>query len=537
MAGVQVSIGADSRKASRELRSFEKKTQGIAASIAKGFKERIGHKLLDGLSSAAREVPQLLNSAINTASDLNEEISKGQVIFGGAAKEIRDFSKTSVEKLGLSEVAAMTAAGQFGNLFKTMGMGEKEVSSMSQEMAGLAADLGSFHNTTTEDAITAIGAALRGESEPIRRYGVLLDDATLKAEALAKGLYDGKGSLKPATRALAAYGVILKQTGDAQGDFARTSDGLAGQKKILQANLENLSMELGQKFLPLMKDLVSAINDVDFDAFSETLDTMAVGFSEWGKTIQGAYDALSEYSDLVNALVPAMNLLDDAMSFLSLDKVDKNKSGMKEIPDFLKESDEVSQADEFLAALERIDKAEEEKARKKIESLEAARAEADIMKEHDEMLKAQIHAERERLELLEEQNKEREKAAQQQRDDVKRGIQDDIASTLQSFGIAGASQKNMLGDLLGIGFSEEEANRLAGLESKRLGLLGASDQLNSLSSRSSNIAVSSLQRVGGGGGVYGELDLQRRQTDLQTKMVSLLEDLKSGANATPLSDF
>lgn len=532
MAGVKVSIGADSRKASRELKSFEKKTKSVAASIAKGFKERIGHKLFDGLGQAAREIPQLLNEAINTASDMNEEISKGEVIFGSAAAEIREFSSTSVESLGLSSVAAMEAAGGFGNLFKTMGMGEADVARMSKEMTGLAADLGSFHNTTTEDAIVAIGAALRGESEPIRRYGVLLDEATLKAEALAMGIFDGVGTLKPAIKAQAAYNVILKQTSDAQGDFARTSDGLAGQQKILKANLENLSMEIGEKFLPVMRDLVSMLNDLDMNAVAEGIDTVALGFSEWGKTISGAYEALSEYEDLVKTLVPAVGLLGEAMDALSFGSVERKKSGMKELPDFLKEEGEkiTPFEQETLDILKELDAAEAEFVKKKAE-------EAALMKEHDELAKASLHAERERLELLAEQTKEREKAAQVQRDDVRKEMGEDISETLKEFGIAGANQGGMLQDLLGLGFSESEAGRLAGLEGKRQDLLGARDQLGALSSRSSLSAVSSLQRVGGGGGAYGELDLQRRQTDLQAKMVSLLEDLKTESTASPISDF
>ena len=361
----------------------------------------------------------------------------------------------------------------------------------------------------------------------------MLDDATLKAEAMAQGLYNGTGSLKPATRALAAYQVILKQTGDAQGDFARTSGGYAGQKKILQANIENLTMQIGQKFLPLFKDMVSMLNDVDLDQVSDGIDTLAVGFSELSKDIESAWSTLQDFVEMVDIL----NLKENVWGNIFPDRVEKKESGMKEVPDFLKESTEVTQADEVMAALAKIDKAEEEKARKKIESLEAARAEADIMKEHDEMLKAQIHAERERLELLAEQTKEREKAAQAQRDDVRKGIQKDIASTLSDFGITGASQGNMLQDLLGIGFDKDEASRLVGLESKRQGLIDSRGQLDSLSGRSSAIAVSSMQRVGGGGGVYGELDLQRRQTDLQSKMVSLLEDLKKEANSMPLSEF
>lgn len=242
MAGVEVHVGAKTDKAVRELQSFKKKTLGIAKSIAKGFKERIGHKLLDGLSGAVRDIPQMINTAVTAASDLNEEVSKSQVIFGQASDDIRAFAQNSVESMGLSEVAAMTATGTFGNLFKTIGMGQQEAANMSKEMTQLAADLGSFHNTTTEDAISAIGSALRGESEPIVKYGVFLNDASLKAEALAQGLYDGVGALSPATKSLAAYNLILKQTGDAQGDFARTSGGLAGQKKILKAQFDNLTV-------------------------------------------------------------------------------------------------------------------------------------------------------------------------------------------------------------------------------------------------------------------------------------------------------
>jgi hypothetical protein len=88
---------------------------------------------------------------------------------------------------------------------------------------------------------------LRGEAEPIRKFGVLLNDSTIKAKAMEMGLYDGTGALDLQAKSLAAYEVILDQTKDAQGDFARTSDGLAGQQKILTAQLENLKDNNGRK--------------------------------------------------------------------------------------------------------------------------------------------------------------------------------------------------------------------------------------------------------------------------------------------------
>lgn len=153
---------------------------------------------------------------------------------------------------------------------------------MSKAIVELASDLASFNNTTIDDAIVAINAALRGESEPIRRYGVLLDDATLKAMAFSKGIYDGKGSLAPATRALSAYNVILNQTKTAQGDFARTSDGFANSQRILQAQIANATAGLGQGLLPTIQAITSALKDVDMQGFGEKIGTMIGDFAaEW----------------------------------------------------------------------------------------------------------------------------------------------------------------------------------------------------------------------------------------------------------------
>jgi hypothetical protein len=102
---------------------------------------------------------------------------------------------------------------------------------------------------------------LRGESEPLRRYGVMLDDAALKAEAMAQGIYNGKGPLTQQQKVLAATGVIFKQTNDAQGDFAKTSKGLANQQRIFKAQLDNVVTTIGTKLLPIFMKIVGFISD------------------------------------------------------------------------------------------------------------------------------------------------------------------------------------------------------------------------------------------------------------------------------------
>jgi hypothetical protein len=233
MAGVEVHVGAKTDKAVRELQSFQKKTQGIAKSIAKGFKERVGHRIFDGLVSMAKKIPGIINTAVNTAADLNEEIDKSSVVFQKNAKEIEKFAESAVHSMNVSKLAAMKYTGTLGGLFKTIGMNSEQTMTMSKRMVQLAADLGSLHNKKTEDAIQAIGSALRGEAEPIRVFNVLLNDMTLKTEAMARGLYDGKGALDPATKALAAYHVILRQTTDAHGNAEATAYSYQNQKKKL----------------------------------------------------------------------------------------------------------------------------------------------------------------------------------------------------------------------------------------------------------------------------------------------------------------
>jgi len=199
--------------------------------------------------------------AIQRASDLNETLAKSQQIFGRASKEIELFATGAAVALGQTKQQAIDAAATFGLFGKAAGLSGGNLAEFSTKFVTLASDLASFNNASPEEAIQAIGAALRGEAEPIRRFGVLLNDAALKAAALEMGIYDGNGALTAQQKVLAASSVIFQQTSDAQGDFARTSDGLANQQRILKAQFDNISATLGQILLPFFLKFVTFIND------------------------------------------------------------------------------------------------------------------------------------------------------------------------------------------------------------------------------------------------------------------------------------
>ena len=191
---------------------------------------------------------------------LDQLIGSGE-IFGDTSKQIEAFAATAATSLGQSKQQAIDAATTFAVFGKSAGLAGADLVKFSTDFTVLASDLASFNNTSPDEAITAIGAALRGEAEPLRRFGVLLDDATLRSAALELGIISStKNALTPQQKVLAAQEVIFRQTADAQGDFARTSDGLANSQRILAAQLDNVKVTIGTALLPIATELFASFS-------------------------------------------------------------------------------------------------------------------------------------------------------------------------------------------------------------------------------------------------------------------------------------
>ncbi len=210
---------------------------------------------------AAAKIKSFFDDAVGLASDLSESTSKVGVVFGDAAGQVRDFASTAAESMGMSSQQALEAAGTYGNLMVSLGLTEKQSASMSTTLVQLAGDLASFNNVDPTEALDALRSGLVGETEPLKRFGVNLNEATLKAKAMQLGLSDGKGVLDANAKAQAAYALILEQTKTAQGDYARTSDGLANSQRTLSAIWEDAKTVIGEKLYPVYQEFVGYLTD------------------------------------------------------------------------------------------------------------------------------------------------------------------------------------------------------------------------------------------------------------------------------------
>ena len=265
---------AGTRKLSIEILGNAKGALGALDDVGSKAGE-LGGKLVDfgkkaalGIAAATAGAAVIAKGLIDSASDLEEVAAKTSVIFGDANDEVTKFAEGAAKTLGQSKTAALTAASTFGVFGKAAGLTGDDLGTFSTDLVALASDMASFANTSPEEAAEALGAALRGEAEPIRKYGVMLDDAALKAEALAMGIYDGKGPLTTQQKVLAAQAAIFKQTSDAQGDFARTSDGVANQQRILAAEFENVKASLGKALIPAFSAALGFITNKVIPIFS-----------------------------------------------------------------------------------------------------------------------------------------------------------------------------------------------------------------------------------------------------------------------------
>ena len=265
---------------------------------------------------AAIGIGNLIKDSIQSASLLQDTVAAAGTVFGNEANSLNAWAENASKAFGASKQQALDAALTFGTFGKSAGLSGKDLTSFSTDLSQLAGDMASFRGTSTEQAITAVGAALRGEMEPIRAYGVLLDDATLKQEAQAMGIYDGNGALTQQQKVLAAQSAIFKQTNDAQGDYIRTSDSAANTQKTFLTEIENLKAGIGTELLPVFTDLVKAFSD-SIPTIKETLipavKGMAQGFKDALPVILGVIDYVKNNWEWLSKLALAIGAVGAAL--------------------------------------------------------------------------------------------------------------------------------------------------------------------------------------------------------------------------------
>ncbi len=313
-------VHADTSQAESGLERLRRKFSEVRAEGAQGLitGAAAGATMfaLANLQRGVEMVADAIGDSIGAASDLNETLSKSKVIFGDSAAEVEAWGDAAAEAFGQSKTQAIEARATLGNLFTTMDLGKDAVLEMSGNIVELASDLASFNNIPVDVALEKLRSGLIGQAEPLRTVGVLLTETAVKAKAVELGLVGANQELSEGVKVQARYALILEQTKTAQGDFAKTSDGLANKSRILDAKLADLSASFGQILLPVMTGFVGFITDTAIPAI------IAIG-----TTVGEILTPLGRLADAIGAVADAGQ---DFLPWTHADKIKKDAEDLAE---------------------------------------------------------------------------------------------------------------------------------------------------------------------------------------------------------------
>ena len=201
-------------------------------------------------------------AAIDAASDLQEVQNIVDVSFEDMSYKIEDFSKTCIENFGMSELSAKQTAGSYTAMGKAIGFDVDKATDMSVTLTALTGDFASFYNISQDYARVALSAVYTGETETLKRYGIILTEANLQEYAASQGITEKVHAMSAQEKAQLRYNYILEHTKDIQGDFVRTQGTWANQTRVLQQVWNKFLIELGKGLTGVLTPLIGVLNSI-----------------------------------------------------------------------------------------------------------------------------------------------------------------------------------------------------------------------------------------------------------------------------------
>ena len=291
------------KKSTRSTRSFQSslKKMGTALVVAFG-------------AAAVAAIGLVTKKLIEAARNAEETENLFRESFRDMSEEARAWSIETSRALGLNQFELRENSALIFNMVRSMGLGKEAAFEMATGMTQLANDMASFFNLRPEDAFAKLRSGITGEAEPLKRLGVLVDEATIKQIAYNKGLVVTGSTLTQVQKVQARWLAILDQTQTAQGDLGRTLGSTSNQMRSISARVEELSVTMGQNLIPVFDRILTVVSGVVnelqgfFDALKD-IDEISRRLAK--STLETRFSRISEEVDSLRIKAERLqNLLD-----------------------------------------------------------------------------------------------------------------------------------------------------------------------------------------------------------------------------------
>lgn len=245
------------------LTDASKAGKGVNEASSKFGKFQAGVSKLTPLAAGAAGAVALFGKkAIGAASDVQQSMGGIEAVFGSNAETVKAWAAAAADAVGLSKNEYATFATVIGSQLKNAGLPMDDVMSKTKGLITLGSDLAATYGGTTAEAVDALSSALKGEFDPMEKYGATLSASAISAQMAADGTDKLTGKQAQAAKTQATLALITAQTGDAQGQYTAQLGTAAEQQQRANAQFENASAALGEALLPAVTWVASAFADM-----------------------------------------------------------------------------------------------------------------------------------------------------------------------------------------------------------------------------------------------------------------------------------
>ena len=288
IGGRDTELAKTLKRSGKRLGDFKLKVQAIGKAFVKL-----------GTIAATAIISIGFVKAIKAASQFEETLSKFNAVFKDLAIVTREWAAAFALDVGRAqdEIVGFLAAMQ--DTFVPLGFSRDKAAELSKQVTQLALDLASFNNESDAETLRSLQSALIGNTETVRKYGVIITQVTLNQELLNLGIAGGVTQATEQEKVLARLNIILNSTTDAQGDAIRTSGSFANKMKALHAAIRGLLVTVGTEFLPTMTSVVKKIAEAtkrfsDWIKETNALKVVFIGLQLTWIRVSGAWDMATE---------------------------------------------------------------------------------------------------------------------------------------------------------------------------------------------------------------------------------------------------
>lgn len=269
LGSAYISVGLGTNKLGPEIKKVFGDAEGVAGSAGEAAGKKFSGKFSGFMKAAAvpalgavAGIGLLAKGMGDVAATAEQNLGAVETVFGGAAAGVGRFAANSANAVGLSASSYNELSAVTGTALKSAGVSVDELAAKNDALITRGADLASVFGGDTATAVSAMGAAFRGEFDSLEQYGLTLTAEAVNAELAARGQDKLGGAALGAAKKQATMDLIMQQSAGSAGNFAKESDTAAGAQQRSTAAWEDASAKLGEALLPIMTTVATKVSEM-----------------------------------------------------------------------------------------------------------------------------------------------------------------------------------------------------------------------------------------------------------------------------------